>query len=239
MKFDRHPSVGERPADDGLAHPLSSSTPPLHAIRREYGDTPLEPGDLDPDPIVQFERWFADACAAEILEPNAMTLATVDETGAPDARIVLLKHLSADGFVLYTDYDSAKGRQLAEHGVAALVFFWDRLQRQVRVTGTVERLPAELSDAYFASRPVKSRIAAVASRQSRVVESRLELESSFADIARRFEGEGDLPRPETWGGFLVRPRVIEFWQGRRSRLHDRLRYTRAVSGDWKIARLAP
>jgi pyridoxamine 5'-phosphate oxidase len=210
----------------------------FHHLRREYGRDSLGPDDLDPNPIAQFAAWFKVAEASEIVEPNAMTIATVDEAGCPDARIVLLKELRGDGFVFYTNYDSAKGRQLSAGGRAAIVFYWDRLERQVRATGIVERIAPADSDAYFESRPVKSRIAAAASPQSRRVRSRAELESAFSRVAARVDADGGVRRPKTWGGFILRPSTLEFWQGRRSRLHDRLRYVRADDG-WTIERLAP
>lgn len=210
----------------------------LHAMRRDYAEHHLDPGMFAEDPMKQFKTWFEEARDLEILEPNAMTLATVDGSGCPDARVVLLKEIRPTGFVFFSNYASSKGEQLRCQPQAALVFFWDRLERQVRVVGSVERLPNEESDRYFASRPVRSQIAAAASPQSRVLLDRRELQARFDAIALTCGTEGRLDRPATWGGYLVAPRSIEFWQGRRSRLHDRLRYMRENDG-WRIERLAP
>ncbi len=223
--------TGEGSSPDGGARPL-------HSLRRDYESAPFDETDLSDDPIDQFSRWFDEARAASIMEPNAMTIATVDEHGRPDARIVLLKEFRPEGFVFFTNYDSTKGRQLEAQGDAALVFYWDVLERQVRVTGRVERISPEESSQYFASRPVKSQIGAIASPQSRVMEGRAELEEMFRRVSARFETSAELERPGSWGGYLVRPRTVEFWQGRRSRLHDRLRYLHA-GGEWLIERLAP
>jgi pyridoxamine 5'-phosphate oxidase len=197
---------------------------------------PLERGGMAPDPIEQFAEWWERAERDAPL-PEAMTLATVDDDGAPDARMVLLKGFGPDGFRFFTNYESAKGVQLAGSPRAALVIYWRELDRQVRIRGAVERLPAENSDAYFASRPRDSRIAAAASPQSRAIE-REELDRRYDELAAEL-GEAELPRPDHWGGYLLRPDVIEFWQGRESRMHDRFRYTREASGGWKVERLAP
>ncbi len=210
----------------------------LHDLRRDYDLDALDASDLASDPIEQFRTWFADAQAADIIEPNAMTLATADREGTPDARIVLLKEIRSDGFVFYSNYDSAKGMQLSATPKSAIVFYWDVLQRQVRVQGAVERISADQSTAYFRQRPRKSQIAAIASPQSRVIPDRATLEDAFAAAAASLDPDTDLPRPESWGGYIVVPEVVEFWQGRRSRLHDRLRYRRHDDG-WEIERLAP
>jgi pyridoxamine 5'-phosphate oxidase len=196
---------------------------------------PLEPGLVAADPIEQFESWFAEA---ERIVPlaEAMTLATVDADGAPNARMVLLKGFGPDGFRFFTNYESAKGRELAANGRGALVIYWRELDRQVRIRGGVERLPAGDSDAYFASRPHDSQIAAAISPQSRPIE-REELDRRYAELAAEL-GESDPQRPEQWGGYLLRPEAIEFWQGRESRMHDRLVYRRRPDG-WEIERLAP
>jgi pyridoxamine 5'-phosphate oxidase len=188
------------------------------------------------DPIEQFGAWFAEAEQVVPL-PEAMTLATVDADGAPNARMVLLKGFGPDGFRFFSNYESAKGRELASDPRAALVVYWRELDRQVRARGNVERLPAPDSDAYFASRPRDSRIAAVISPQSRPIE-REELDRSYQELVSEL-GEADPSRPEYWGGYLVRPEAIEFWQGRDSRMHDRFLYTREPDGSWTIERLAP
>ena len=203
--------------------------------RRE--NPPLDDEHLAADPIDQFEAWFEEAREAVPL-PEAMTIASVDEDGAPDARMVLLKGFGPDGFRFFTNYESAKGGQLAANARAALVIYWRELDRQVRVRGEVERLSPEESDAYFASRPRDSRIAAAVSPQSRPIE-RDQLDRLYAELAAEL-GESGPTRPEHWGGYLLRPEVIEFWQGRESRMHDRFRYTRKTGdGGWRIERLAP
>lgn len=207
-------------------------------LRRDYALASLDTGDVVPDPIAQFERWFADATAAQIAEPNAMTLATVGDDGAPDARIVLLKGVDARGFTFFTDYRSRKGRDLAARPAAALVFFWQELERQVRIRGTVAPLPSEESAAYYDSRPRGSRIGAWASEQSSVISERAVLEAQVREVEQRFPDAAAPPLPPHWGGFLVRPTEVEFWQGRQSRLHDRLRY-RLRDGAWVLERLSP
>jgi pyridoxamine 5'-phosphate oxidase len=202
---------------------------------RRPENPPLDRDLLADDPIEQFEAWFAEA--SEIVPlAEAMTLATVDDRGHPDARMVLLKGFGPDGFRFFTNYESMKGEELAANPRAAIVIYWRELDRQVRARGTVERLPKGDSDAYFASRPPDSRIAAAISPQSRPIE-REELERRFAELAREL-GDADPLRPEGWGGYLVRPEAIEFWQGRENRMHDRFLYTRNENG-WRIERLAP
>jgi pyridoxamine 5'-phosphate oxidase len=196
---------------------------------------PLEPELVAADPIEQFESWFAEAERAVPLA-EAMTLATVDADGAPNARMVLLKGFGPDGFRFFTNYESAKGRELAANGRGALVIYWRELDRQVRIRGDVERLPAGDSDAYFASRPHDSQIAAAISPQSRPIQ-REELDRLYEELAAEL-GQSDPQRPEHWGGYLLRPEEIEFWQGRESRMHDRLVYRRRPDG-WEIERLAP
>jgi pyridoxamine 5'-phosphate oxidase len=205
--------------------------------RVQYETAGLDVGDVDPDPMVQWQRWHADAFEVGMAEPNAMTLGTVDTDGTPDARIVLVRGADERGFAFFTNYASAKSRQLEARGAASAVFSWLDLHRQVRVRGRVERLDAESSDAYFASRPRPSQIGAWASPQSEVIADRAELERLVAAVDERFAGS-DVPRPPHWGGWLLVPDVFEFWQGRPSRLHDRLRYRRADAA-WQIARLAP
>ena len=196
----------------------------------------LDEADVAAEPYTQFQRWFDEALRAELSTPNAMTLATVAADGAPSARIVLLKGVDHGGFVFYTSYHSRKGRELAANPRAALVFHWTELEREVRIEGTVARVSAAESDEYFASRPLPSRHAAIASPQSEVIAGRAALESRFAAAAAD-HGE-TAPRPAHWGGYRLLPVAVEFWQGRPSRLHDRLQYT--ITGDrWSIRRLAP
>ena len=205
-------------------------------IRKDYALRRLDENDVDPDPFRQFHAWLAEALEAKIPEPTAMTLATVDEEGSPSARIMLLKALDERGFVFYTNYESRKGHELAARPRAALTFFWKELQRQVRIEGRVEKVSAAESDEYFAIRPLGSRIGAWACTQSAVIASRPWLEARVKAAEAQY---GDNPpRPPHWGGYRVLPDWLEFWQGRQSRLHDRLAYTREASG-WKLERLSP
>ena len=207
------------------------------ALRRDYALSALTESDVDPDPIRQFDRWFADAVSAQVPEPNAMTLATASRDGVPAGRIVLLKGVDARGFVFYTDYRSRKAAELTENPLAALTFLWKEIERQVRISGAVSRASAAESEAYFRTRPAGSRLGAWASQQSAVIANRAELEDRVREVALRFP-DGDVPLPPHWGGFRVLPDDIEFWQGRPDRLHDRLVYRRDDSG-WKISRLSP
>ncbi len=207
-------------------------------LRKDYQLQSLAETDVAEDPIQQFQKWWHEAVMAKIDEVNAMTLATASADGLPAARIVLLKELSHLGFTFFTNYNSFKGSQLAENPRACLVFFWKELERQVRVTGLVERLSGPESDAYFQSRPEGSRIGAWASPQSQVIDSRAWLETQQHNFEHQFAG-GFIERPAHWGGYLVKPVTVEFWQGRSSRLHDRIQYTLGERGRWQIERLAP
>ncbi|UXU87212.1 pyridoxamine 5'-phosphate oxidase [Burkholderia sp. S-53] len=211
----------------------------LADLRINYSRASLDEADAAHDPFVQFDRWFKEALAAQLPEPNTMTLATVGADGRPSARIVLIKGVDERGFVFFTNYESRKGRDLAAHPQAALLFYWIELERQVRIEGRIEKTSAEESDRYFASRPLGSRIGAWASEQSAVIDSRATLEAREKAVGERY---GDNPpRPPHWGGYRLVPDSIEFWQGRPSRLHDRLLYTRDAdtSPDWTISRLSP
>ncbi len=206
-------------------------------LRRDYSHASLSEHEVDADPFRQFEHWFHQAVEAQMPEPNAMSLATVAADGRPSLRIVLLKDFDARGFTFYTNYQSRKGENLLQNPLAAITFHWVELERQVRIEGRVERVAPEESDAYFAIRPVKSRIGAHASAQSRPIASREQLEQQFEQAAAQY-GEQP-PRPAHWGGYRLVPDWIEFWQGRRSRLHDRIVYTRQPDGSWARERLQP
>lgn len=209
----------------------------LADIRLDYSLKELDETHVSVDPFAQFETWMNEAIAAAANEPTAMTLSTVGNDGSPSSRVVLLKGFDSDGFVFYTNYESRKGRAIVENPKVALNFFWPELERQLNVIGTASRLNDERSEEYFRSRPISSRLGAWASRQSTELSSRAELEQRFADIAATY-ADGDIPLPPFWGGFCVAPRRIEFWQGRKSRLHDRICYTFADLS-WKITRLSP
>ncbi|AUT58610.1 pyridoxamine 5'-phosphate oxidase [Paraburkholderia terrae] len=209
----------------------------LADLRKNYSLGSLDIADADPNPFRQFDVWFKQAIDAQLPEPNTMTLATVDPRGRPSARIVLIKAVDERGFVFFTNYESRKGLELAQNPHASLLFYWIELERQVRVEGTVVKTSDAESDTYFASRPVGSRIGAWASEQSKVIESRAALEAREREFIAQY---GDNPpRPPHWGGYRLIPDAIEFWQGRPSRLHDRLLYTRSGNADWTIARLSP
>jgi pyridoxamine 5'-phosphate oxidase len=218
---DGAPAIGER-----VAH-----------LRKDYGQAVLDENDVADDPIAQFTRWFEEALKAEVNEPNAMSVATVGADGRPTSRIVLVKQFDARGFTWYTNYDSQKGKQLNDTPFAALLFFWSELERQVRIEGKVERTSAEESDKYFNSRPLKSRLSAIASQQSAPIATRAALEHNYEEVAHQY---GETPqRPSNWGGFRLVPERIEFWQGRRSRFHDRIVYSRQEDGSWTRQRLQP
>jgi pyridoxamine 5'-phosphate oxidase len=212
----------------------------LADIRREYTSGGLRRADLDANPIAQFQKWFAQAetaLAKNQLDVNAATLATADKNGIPSARVVLLKGLDERGFTFFTNYDSRKGRDLAENPNAALVFYWQELERQVCVAGPVGKISRAESENYFKSRPRGSQLAAWASNQSDVVADRAVLEAKWTEMEKKFQN--DVPLPPNWGGYVLKPERIEFWQGRASRLHDRFQYTRQKNNSWKLERLAP
>ena len=211
--------------------------PSIADLRREYALASLDERDVAPDPVAMFARWFAEARAADVAEPNAMTLATASADGAPSARMVLLKGVDDGGFVFFTDYRSRKAAELDANPRAALVFHWVELERQVRIAGSVARVAREETEAYFRTRPLGSRLGAWASEQSSVITGREVLDARLRDVEARFPGE-DVPAPPHWGGYRLTPASVEFWQGRASRLHDRIRYVRR-GGAWAIERLSP
>lgn len=212
----------------------------LAALRRSYELAGLDVEDVDRDPLAQFQRWLADAVAAEFREPNAMVLATSDSNGQPRARSLLLKGVTPEGFMFFTNYESTKAQQLEQNPKASLCFPWWDLERQVIVEGPVSRTSRVVSGEYFRSRPHGSRLGALASPQSRVVASREVLTERFAELAEQYPEGDEVPLPDHWGGYVVAPTVVEFWQGRSNRMHDRVRYRRATSADpWLIERLAP
>lgn len=224
---------GQAPGQAGSA----ATGDAVAALRKDYGQATLDAADVAADPLLQFNAWFEQALAAQVNEPNAMNVATVGADGRPSSRIVLIKQYDQRGFTWYTNYDSQKGRQLAANPHAALLFFWPELERQVRIEGRVERTSEAESDTYFNSRPLKSRLSAIASVQSAPIASRAALEQNFAAAEAQY---GDAPaRPAQWGGFRLLPERIEFWQGRRSRFHDRIVYLRQADGSWQIERLQP
>lgn len=212
--------------------------PSIASMRQEYSAGGLSEAEAGGDPFALFRRWFEQAVAAGIHEPNAMVLATATGEGMPSARLVLLKLLDGRGFTFFTNFDSRKGREMAANPSVALVFPWHALERQVRVEGTVEVVTPEESDSYFATRPLGSRLGAWASAQSRAIPDRAFLEAQHAELLAKYP-DGNVPRPPNWGGYRVLPALFEFWQGRPSRLHDRIQFTRAADGSWTRCRLAP
>ncbi|HYV32891.1 MAG TPA: pyridoxamine 5'-phosphate oxidase [Candidatus Binatia bacterium] len=210
----------------------------LANLRRDYSLAGLKETDLAADPFQQFQKWFQEAVAAEILEPNAMVLATVDSSGQPSTRVVLLKGVDERGFRFFTSYESRKGRELAANPKASLTFQWLELERQVCITGRVTKLSRKEAEDYFRIRPRGSRLGAWASQQSQVIADRAQLEARVREVEATYPGD-QIPLPPYWGGYVLAPREIEFWQGRPSRLHDRLRYTRHPDNSWKIERLSP
>lgn len=210
----------------------------IAGIRKIYSQKTLSEGSVDLNPITQFDKWWQEAVASNIDEVNAMTLATASADGIPSARIVLLKGFSEKGFIFFTNYNSYKGMQLLENPKACLVFFWKELERQVRITGIVQKTSDRESDDYFYSRPLASQLGASISPQSTVIENREWLENKYTEVEKQHSTDG-IQRPSYWGGFIVKPVIIEFWQGRPSRLHDRIEYSLQENGEWKFTRLAP
>ena len=210
----------------------------LAAFRKEYTLAGLRRRDLAENPIAQFQEWFQQAVKAEVPEPTAMSLATVNNSGQPSLRTVLLKEVDSRGFIFCTSYASRKGNELEENSNAALLFFWKELERQVCIIGGTRKVPTEESDAYFKVRPAGSQLGAWASQQSSVIDSRETLEKRFQEVEQKYSGQ-QVPLPPQWGGYVVAPETIEFWQGRVNRLHDRFRYTKQAEGLWIIERLSP
>ena len=210
----------------------------LQNLMQYYSAATLTEKEVKQDPINQFDKWFNDAVAADVLDPNAMTLATATHNGLPSARIVLLKGFNKEGFMFYTNYLSRKGKEMAKNPMASVVFFWPELERQVRIEGTIEKLSREQSEEYFHSRPKASQLGAVVSAQSQEIVGRKVLEEKMAELEKEYEDK-EVPKPSYWGGYIIKPRLVEFWQGRRSRLHDRIVYKKIDNKNWKIVRLAP
>ena len=211
---------------------------PISDLRQDYTKSELTESNIQPNPINQFVDWFEAARHSGVLEPNAMTLSTIDENGHPKSRIVLLKEVENETFVFYTNYESAKGNHIKNHPVVALTFWWDKMERQVNISGSIEKVTREQAEKYFHSRPVGSQIGAWVSHQSSIVPNREFLENKLTDLTKQFEGK-TVPLPDYWGGYRVIPATIEFWQGRTNRLHDRIRYTKIKNDEWKIERLSP
>lgn len=209
----------------------------LFELRKDYARAALDENGVDTDPVIQFEKWFEEACKAQMTEPNAMILSTVSELGKPSSRVVLLKSFDARGFVFFTNYESRKGKEISANPNVSLLFFWPELERQIRIEGTAERISRSESLAYYVSRPVNSKLGAWASMQSAVIDGRMILEKTWEQFKARFEGS-EIPIPDFWGGYRIVPAAFEFWQGRQSRLHDRISYVQQNS-TWSISRLSP
>lgn len=242
MRMENPPSSNEEkePVPSAAASGVPSAAPSLADLRQEYRHASLRRDEVAAEPFAQFRDWFEAARQSGIVEPNAMTLSTVEAaTGQPSSRIVLLKGLDDTGFTFFTNYESRKGRELAAQPKAALGFFWKELERQVNVRGAVEQVTREESEAYFHSRPRTSQLGAHASAQSRAIPGRVWLEEQFAALERKYPEGTVIPLPCTWGGYRLIPEAFEFWQGRPSRLHDRISYTRKPDGNWRLDRLSP
>jgi pyridoxamine-phosphate oxidase len=210
----------------------------IENLRNDYRSASLSEKDVAADPISQFAKWFAEALDGELYEPNAMTLATATHDGKPSARILLLKGFDKTGFTFYTNYLSRKGKEISKNPAASMVFFWAELERQVRIEGTIEKVSKEESEKYFHSRPKESQVGAIASQQSQELKGREPLENSWNELLEKF-ADKEVPKPAYWGGYVLKPQVVEFWQGRPGRLHDRIVYKRSDKNSWKIVRLAP
>lgn len=210
----------------------------LYNLRRDFTLKSLDENDLLSDPIVMFEQWLNEAIEVKTMEPNAMVLSTATTDGKPSSRVVLLKQVTPDGFVFFTNYESRKAQQIKHNEYCALNFVWHELERQVRIEGIIEKIPDSDSDAYFEVRPAKSKLGAWASPQSKPIPDRKYLENLIAGFEKKYEGK-EIPRPMNWGGYIVKPYLIEFWQGRSNRLHDRIQYTPTDKNNWKTERLAP
>lgn len=210
----------------------------IENLRQEYRSASLSEKDVAADPISQFAKWFAEALDGGLYEPNAMTLATATHDGKPSARILLLKGFDKVGFTFYTNYLSRKGKEIAKNPSASMVFFWAELERQVRIEGTIEKISKEESEKYFQSRPKESQLGAIASQQSQEISGREGLENTWKELAEKY-ADKDVPKPAYWGGYILKPQIVEFWQGRLGRLHDRIVYKRSDKNTWKIVRLAP
>lgn len=225
------------PAKDEVSKPKAAARQAVEMLRREYAGEPFLEEHVSDDPIEQFSVWFDEAVEKIKTDPNAMILSTANREGKPSSRTVLLKGYDINGFVFYTNYGSRKGRQILENPHVSITFYWPELMRQIHIEGDAEKVSEEQSDAYFSQRPSASRMSALASSQSKVVESREALEKQLKEVEKKF-GSGTVPRPDDWGGFCVKPMRIEFWQGRLNRLHDRICYERQDT-EWKIFRLSP
>ncbi len=210
----------------------------IHQLRRDFASHKLEDHSITSDPLSLFEQWMSEAVKAEVAEPNAMVLSTVSADGIPSSRIVLMRDYSSDGFVFFTNYNSRKGQNIQANDHACLLFFWPDLERQIRITGKIKKTSEKVSDEYFMSRPRESRIGAWTSAQSSRISSRDELEQRYAELEKSFQ-EKDITRPPHWGGYVLAPVEIEFWQGRPSRLHDRILFEKESNDEWKVSRLAP